>query len=459
MREVISLHLGQAGVQIANSIWELYCLEHGIDEAGNKTEGWNNVASDNQTVSDDNLTGNNIKENKVFANGDDFGSFFMEMSTGNFSPRAVLIDLEPTVIDQVKTGKYKELYVPASLVNANEDAANNYARGRYTSGITALPKIMEPLRKMAESCDKLQGFVMTHSFGGGTGSGLASLLQLSLEEEWKKQCKLEVAIFPSPKLSTAVVEPYNAVLTTNATMDMTDCVFLVDNEAMYNICQNKLDVDCPGYSNLNRLLAQTVSSITASLRFNGFLNADFSDFQTNLVPFPRIHFPILSYAPIVSGKKASHESISVSEISCKGFDASNRLINCENENGMYIACCLLYRGDVAPKDVNAAIAQIKKKKEVKFVDWSPSGFKVGINNRAPCCLPEGDIAPTRRALCMLCNTTAIKSAWAAINIKYNLMMSKKAFFHWYTGEGMDEQEFLEAQENLLILESEYEAMS
>lgn len=175
-----------------------------------------------------------------------------------------------------------------------------------------------------------------------------------------------------------MVEPYNAVLTTSATMELSDCVFLVDNEAMYNICQNKLDVDCPAYVNLNRLLAQTISSITASLRFNGTLNADFSDFQTNLVPFPRIHFPIISYAPIVSSNKASHESQSVSEISCKGFDATNRFINCENENGLYIACCLLFRGDVAPKDVNASIALIKKKKEVKFVEWSPSGFKVMI---------------------------------------------------------------------------------
>ncbi|XP_073975589.1 tubulin alpha chain-like [Rhodnius prolixus] len=462
MREVISLHLGQAGVQVANTVWELYCLEHGIDETGRLTAEWDNVQNDCQSTIDENnsdVKSSNNDDKKNFPNGEGFSSFFMEMSSGNFTPRAVLVDLEPSVIDQVKSGKYKNLYGPSCLINANEDAANNYARGRYTIGTAALPQIIDPIRKMAESCDKLQGFMFTHSFGGGTGSGLASLLQLELEEEWRKQSKLEVAIFPSPKLSTAVVEPYNAVLTTSATMELSDCVFLVDNEAMYNICQNKLDVDCPAYVNLNRLLAQTISSITASLRFNGTLNADFSDFQTNLVPFPRIHFPIISYAPIVSSNKASHESQSVSEISCKGFDATNRFINCENENGLYIACCLLFRGDVAPKDVNASIALIKKKKEVKFVEWSPSGFKIGINNRPPCCLFEGDIAPTKRALCTLCNTTAIKNAWSAINLKYTLMMAKKAFFHWYTGEGMDEQEFFDAQENIMILENEYKTMS
>lgn len=95
-------------------------------------------------------------------------------------------------------------------------------------------------------------------------------------------------------MSTAVVEPYNAVLTTSNTLEQTDCVFLADNEAMYNICQTQLDIDSPNYANLNHLLAQTVSSVTSSLRFQGTLNADFTDFQTNLVPFPRIHFPVSS---------------------------------------------------------------------------------------------------------------------------------------------------------------------
>merc|ERR1712061_393253 len=82
-----------------------------------------------------------------------------------------------------------------------------------------------------------------------------------------------------------------------------------------------------------------------------------------------------------------------------------------------MACCLLYRGDVVPKDVNAAIATIKTKRSIQFVDWCPTGFKVGINYQPPTVIPGGDLAKTPRAVCMLSNTTAIAEAWARLDHK------------------------------------------
>lgn len=70
------------------------------------------------------------------------------------------------------------------------------------------------------------------------------------------------------------------------------------------------------------------------------------------------------------------------------------------------------RGDVVPKDVNAAIATIKTKRTIQFVDWCPTGFKVGINYQPPTVVPGGDLAKVQRAVCMLSNTTAIAEAWA-----------------------------------------------
>ena len=104
--------------------------------------------------------------------------------------------------------------------------------------------------------------------------------------------------------------------------------------------------------------------------------ARFFFFQTNLVPYPRIHFPLATYAPVISAEKAYHEQLSVAEITNACFEPANQMVKCDPRHGKYMACCLLFRGDVVPKDVNAAIATIKTKRTIQFVDWCPTGFKV-----------------------------------------------------------------------------------
>jgi tubulin alpha len=432
MRECISVHVGQAGIQIGNACWELYCLEHGIRPDGT-------MPADKPATSDDS-----------------FSTFFSETGAGKHVPRCVFVDLEPSVIDEVRTGAYRQLFHPEQLINGKEDAANNYARGHYTVGKEIVESVLDRIRKLADNCTGLQGFLVFHSFGGGTGSGFGSLLMERLSADYGKKSKLEFTVYPAPQVSTAVVEPYNSILTTHTTLEHSDCSFMVDNEAIYDICRRNLGIDRPTYTNLNRLIGQIVSSITASLRFDGALNVDLTEFQTNLVPYPRIHFPLVTYAPVVSAEKAFHEQMSVSEITYACFEPSNQMVKCDPRHGKYMACCLLYRGDVVPKDVNAAIASIKTKRTIQFVDWCPTGFKVGINYQPPTAVPGGDLAKVNRAVCMLSNTTAIAEAWSRLDHKFDLMYAKRAFVHWYVGEGMEEGEFSEAREDLAALEKDYE---
>ena len=130
-----------------------------------------------------------------------------------------------------------------------------------------------------------------------------------------------------------MVEPYNSVLTTHAAMDHSDVTFLVDNDAVFNICKNKLDIEHSSYKELNQLIAQVVSSVTASLRFEGALNVDLNEFQTNLVPYPRIHFPLVTYAPVISTAKSGHERHSVPELTADCFEPNNQMVVCDPRTG------------------------------------------------------------------------------------------------------------------------------
>jgi len=384
-----------------------------------------------------------------------FSTFFSETGSGKYVPRALYVDLEPNVVDEVRTGPYGNLFHPEQLITGKEDAANNYARGHYTVGRELLDDILDRVRKMADQCDGLQGFLFTHSLGGGTGSGLGSLLLEQFSNDYGKKSKLEFAVYPAPQVSTSVVEPYNTVLTTHTTLENADCTFMVDNEAIYDMCRKNLGIVRPTFANLNNLIAQVVSSVTASLRFDGSLNVDLNEFQTNLVPYPRIHFPLVSYAPVLSKQRATHESNSVAEITAACFDPSNQMVKCDPRLGKYMATCLLYRGDVVTRDVQTAVAHIKSKKTVQLVDWCPTGFKIGICYEKPTQPASSELADVKRALCMLSNTTAIADAWNKIDHKFDLMYRRRAFVHWYVSEGMEEGEFAEARENLAALERDY----
>ena len=201
------------------------------------------------------------------------------------------MDLEPTVCDQVRTGTYRQLYHPEQIISGKEDAANNYARGHYTIGKEIVNLVLDRIRKLADTFTGLQGFLVFNAVGGGTGSGLGSLLLERLLVDYGRKSKLGFTIYPSPQVSTAVIEPYNSVLSTHSLLEHTDVAVMLDNEAIYDICRRSLDIEQPTYTNLNRLVAQVISLLMASLRFDGALNVDVTEFQTNLVPYPFVVCP------------------------------------------------------------------------------------------------------------------------------------------------------------------------
>ena len=110
-----------------------------------------------------------MPSDKTIGGGDDsFNTFFSETGAGKHVPRAVFVDLEPTVVDEVRTGTYRQLFHPEQLITGKEDAANNYARGHYTIGKEIVDLVLDRIRKLADQCTGLQ---VSKTIIGGSGMG------------------------------------------------------------------------------------------------------------------------------------------------------------------------------------------------------------------------------------------------------------------------------------------------
>ena len=155
------------------------------------------------------------------------------------------------------------------VVLGQSGAGNNWAKGHYTEGAELIDSVLDVVRKESESCDCLQGFQLTHSLGGGTGSGMGTLLISKIREEYPDRMMTTFSVVPSPKVSDTVVEPYNATLSVHQLVENTDETFCIDNEALYDICFRTLKLTTPTYGDLNHLVSATMSGVTTCLRFPG----------------------------------------------------------------------------------------------------------------------------------------------------------------------------------------------
>ncbi|KAF7495299.1 Tubulin alpha-3 chain [Sarcoptes scabiei] len=435
MRECITILNGQAGLQIGDICWDVFADEHGINLDGSKST--KKIRNDNELL--DTLFNETSRES-------------------HYVPRSIMVDNDPSVIDQILRSEKGQFYSSRMAIKGLEDAANNFSRGFYTVSDRVLESTMDCIRKSMELCESFQGFLMFSSFGGGTGSGLTARLIDELEKYYNKKNRLEFNVFPSSQMSTAIVEPYNALFRAHTSLFYSSPMFLFDNEACFRLCQNELSVDRPHYYHINQLISQVASSITASTRFGGQLNVDLAEFETNLVPFPRMHFLGSSYSPLLNREKSFCQNLSTKEMTRRCFESKNQMIEYKPSDGKYISCCLLYRGNVTPKDVFSSVNDIKsnRREPIEFVKWSPTGMKTGISMEPPSML--GDLASVDRALCLCANNTALVKCWELLNSKVNKMYRKRAFVHWYVAEGMEELEFQEAIEDIDFLIQDYKEL-
>lgn len=422
-REIISVSVGQAGNQIGTAFWENILQEHGLDYNG-KYVGFDKQQLDKVDV------------------------YFNEASNAKYVPRSIQVDLEPGVLDLVRSGPHANLFRPDTFVHAESGAGNVWAKGYYTEGAELADTVMDVVRQQAENSDSLQGFQFTHSLGGGTGSGLGVLLLNKVREEYPDRMIATFSVFPSPKVSDTVIEPYNMVLAANQLIESSDITTCLDNEALFKICTSELKLSTPGHKDLNALIARVMAGFTSTLRFPGQLNSDLRKLAVNMVPFPRLHFFTAGYAPLIATASKGYSGVRVADLTSAIFQKKSLLAAIDPALGKYLTVSVAYRGDLSMRDIENAVYEFQNKNSAYFVPWIPNGALTTL-----CTVPP---VGQETAATLVANTTAISEVFKRSLGQYQSLFRRKAFLHWYTGEGMDEQEFTEAEANMADLCNEYD---
>ena len=173
---------------------------------------------------------------------------------------------------------------------------------------------------------------------------MGTLLISKIREEYHDRIIETLAVFPSPKVSDTIVQPYNAALSIYLLVDSTDEVQVINNEALYDICFRAVKLTTPTYGNLNHLINAVVSGVSCSLHFPGQLNSDLRKLAVNLTPFIGLHFFMICFAPLTSRGSQQYRALTVPELTQQMFDAKNTMRDSNPRQGRYLTAATIFRG-------------------------------------------------------------------------------------------------------------------
>jgi len=417
-REMITLQVGQCGNQIGNEFWKKLCSEHGISSDG---------------VLDEDIVKQTEKEN--FEENDRKDVFFYQADDNHYIPRAILIDLEPRVINTIKE-KYEKLYNPENIFLHKEGggAGNNWATG-YACGRKVEETLFDIIEREAEGSDSLEGFLLCHSIAGGTGSGLGSYILEKLSERFPKKLIQTYSVFPNQDNSSdVVVQPYNSILTLKRLILNSDSVVVMDNTALHRIATDRLQLESPDFKHINALISTIMSVSTATLRYPSYMNNYLVGLIAPLIPTPRLHFLMTGFTPLTTDyDQTAVRRTTVLDVMRRLLQPANMMVstplNERNSGHCYISILNIIQGDVDPTQVHKSLQRIKERKLAQFVPWGPAGIQVALSRRSPYVQSAHRVSGL-----MLANHTSISSLFEKTLNSFNLLRKKKAFLEKYRQE-------------------------
>ncbi|TNV78670.1 hypothetical protein FGO68_gene1749 [Halteria grandinella] len=358
MKEYIFLNIGSTGINLAQSYWHLFCLEHGISP----NDGEPDLLC---LPKDDDNSHVIFRETKTIPYG-----------PIKYTPRSVFVG-EQSEIDSIRAGSCKNLFPAESLIDCPSECGGVYSKSYMLK--VQLEKTIEQMRKETELADSIEGFMLFNSIGGGLGSGFTNALLEQLGDSFGKTQKAGFNFYPVYDISSKPHQVINSILALAKMQDLLNLSFVLDNSALARMCTNQLERESASFKDMNSIATLFLSQLTCSMRNDGALNTSLSEMESNLVPYPTIHNIVSSMAPLYPAQKVLENDLLVTDITLKLFEQASFMQNIDINQGKYMACAVVYQGDIVPKDVGHGISRIKTSRTIQFVDWCPTGFKCGIN--------------------------------------------------------------------------------
>uniref|UniRef100_A0A7S1BP13 Tubulin gamma chain n=1 Tax=Corethron hystrix TaxID=216773 RepID=A0A7S1BP13_9STRA len=456
-REIITLQVGQCGNQIGSEFWKQLCAEHGIAPDG--------------------LLRDFASEKPIDDRKD---VFFYRADDGRYVPRALLIDLEPRVVNKISSGVHRALYNPENMFVAQDGggAGNNWASG-FRQGEEHHDTVLEMIDREADGSDSLEGFTMCHSIAGGTGSGMGSYLLEKLNDHFPKKLVQTYSVFPNwdHSQSDVVVQPYNSLLTLKRLTLNADCVVVLDNTALNRIAVDRLRLPNPTVDQLNSIVATIMAASTTTLRYPGYMSNDLVGLVASLVPTPRCHFLMTGYTPLVlrdggddniNDNKGvikegrTRDSVTIQVRKTTALDVMRRLtqtqymmVSAGTRGGCYISMLNILQGEVDPTEVHKALQRIRERNMIRFIPWGPASIQVALARKSPYINSSHRVTGF-----MLANHTAMAELFSKTLGQYDRIRKRSAFLDNYRKEPMFEanlDEFDDAREVVQGLVDEYRA--
>ncbi|KAK6116183.1 hypothetical protein DH2020_008452 [Rehmannia glutinosa] len=414
-REIITLQVGQCGNQIGMEFWKQLCLEHGISKEG-------------------------ILEDFATQGGDRKDVFFYQADDQHYIPRALLMDLEPRVINGIQNSEYRNLYNHENVFIADHGGGCDLGVGIHMmNGQQYEEDLVDMIDREADGSDSLEGFVLCHSIAGGTGSGMGSYLLETLNDRYSKKLVQTYSVFPNQnETSDVVVQPYNSLLTLKRLTLNADCVVVLDNTALNRIAVERLHITTPTFAQTNSLVSTVMSASTTTLRYPGYMNNDLVGLLASLIPTPRCHFLMTGYTPLTVERQTKNIMVS----SCARTK--------EASQSKYISILNIIQGEVDPTQFVILFCDVA---ESFFHFTAVDDFKIRKS-------PYVQTAHRVSGL-MLASHTGIRHLFSKCLSQYDKLRKRQAFLDNYRNHPMfadnDLSEFDESRDIIESLVDEYKA--